>query len=116
MEEIAALRADPPPPPPSHLAPPAAYKMIATQSSTIEDLKARAEVSRAQIGGLATPDFIVCTPGLPKTRSGKIMRRVLRKIACRESDQLGDTSTLADPSIVTALIDKVEALYNAAKK
>ena len=50
--EIEALRADPPPPPPSHLAPPAAYKMIATQSSTIEDLKARAEVSRAQIGGL----------------------------------------------------------------
>ena len=52
VQEIAELRADPPPPPPSHLAPPAAYKMIATQSSTIEDLKARAEVSRAQIGGL----------------------------------------------------------------
>ena len=52
VREIAELRADPPPPPPSHLAPPAAYKMIATQSSTIEDLKARAEVSRAQIGGL----------------------------------------------------------------
>ena len=66
---------------------------------------------RAQIGGLASPDFIVCTPGLPKTRSGKIMRRVLRKIACRESDQLGDISTLADPSIVELLIKKVEALY-----
>ena len=71
---------------------------------------------RSQIGGLATPDFCIPTPGLPKTRSGKIMRRVLRKIACRESDQLGDTSTLADPSIVQLLVDKVEALYGAAKK
>jgi acetyl-CoA synthetase len=70
---------------------------------------------RAQIGGLATPDMIVCTPGLPKTRSGKIMRRVLRKIACRESDQLGDISTLADPSIVGTLVAKVEALYGAGK-
>jgi len=70
---------------------------------------------RAQIGGLATPDFIVCTPGLPKTRSGKIMRRVLRKIACRESDQLGDTSTLAEPQIVELLVARVEALYNAKK-
>ena len=71
---------------------------------------------RNEIGGLAIPEFIVCTPGLPKTRSGKIMRRVLRKIACRESDQLGDTSTLADPSIVQTLIDKVEAVYGQAKK
>ena len=70
---------------------------------------------RSQIGGLATPDYIVCTPGLPKTRSGKIMRRVLRKIACRESDQLGDVSTLADPSIVPLLIEKVEAAYNTKK-
>ena len=70
---------------------------------------------RAQIGGLATPDMLVCTPGLPKTRSGKIMRRVLRKIACRESDQLGDISTLADPSIVGTLVAKVEALYGAGK-
>ena len=66
--------------------------------------------------GLATPDMLVCTPGLPKTRSGKIMRRVLRKIACRESDQLGDVSTLADPSIVRTLVSKVEALYEAVKK
>jgi len=70
---------------------------------------------RASIGGLATPDYIVCTPGLPKTRSGKIMRRVLRKVACRETDQLGDTSTLADPSIVELLIEKVEAAYNSKK-
>jgi len=65
---------------------------------------------RSEIGGLAVPEAIVCTPGLPKTRSGKIMRRVLRKIACREADQLGDISTLADPSIVEKLIAKVAAL------
>jgi len=70
---------------------------------------------RAAIGGLATPDHIVCTPGLPKTRSGKIMRRVLRKIACRESDSLGDTSTLADPAIVPLLIEKVEKALGAKK-
>jgi acetyl-CoA synthetase len=81
-------------------------------SDLVPSLKAAV---RAQIGGLATPDFIVCTPGLPKTRSGKIMRRVLRKIACKEADQLGDTSTLADPSIVTTLCEKVDAVY-AAKK
>lgn len=102
---------------------------------------------RKEIGGIATPDMIICTNGLPKTRSGKIMRRVrgrararpcaapaprarrraaeprsrphcargaahgaqiLRKIACGEADQLGDVSTLADPSIVPALIAKVE--------
>ena len=69
---------------------------------------------RSSIGGLASPDYIVITPALPKTRSGKIMRRVLRKIACNESDTLGDTSTLADPSIVQVLIEKVAKLY--AKK
>jgi acetyl-CoA synthetase len=52
---------------------------------------------RKQIGPLATPDLIHFTPGLPKTRSGKIMRRILRKIAANEHDQLGDTTTLADP-------------------
>ena len=69
-----------------------------------------------QIGGLAIPEFIVCTPGLPKTRSGKIMRRVLRKVACRESDQLGDVSTLADPSIVALLIEKVNKVLDAGKQ
>ena len=48
--------------------------------------------------------------GLPKTRSGKIMRRVLRKVACKEADKLGDTSTLADPSIVDKLIATVNAM------
>ena len=59
---------------------------------------------RKQIGPIATPDFIQFSPGLPKTRSGKIMRRILRKIAANEHDQLGDTTTLADPSVVDSLI------------
>ncbi len=60
---------------------------------------------RKEIGPLASPDLIQWTPGLPKTRSGKIMRRILRKIAANEYDQLGDTSTLADPGVVDELID-----------
>jgi acetyl-CoA synthetase len=64
---------------------------------------------RRMIGPVATPDLIVVTPGLPKTRSGKIMRRVLRKIAAGQADSLGDVSTLADPSIVEVLIAKVAA-------
>ena len=60
---------------------------------------------RKQIGPLATPDLIHFTPGLPKTRSGKIMRRILRKVAGGEFENLGDTSTLADPSVVDHLID-----------
>ena len=60
---------------------------------------------RKQIGPIATPDFIHFSPGLPKTRSGKIMRRILRKIAANEYDQLGDTSTLADPSVVKNLVE-----------
>ena len=58
---------------------------------------------RKEIGPIAAPDIIHWAPGLPKTRSGKIMRRILRKIAANESDQLGDTSTLADPSVVESL-------------
>ena len=59
---------------------------------------------RKIIGPIATPDIIQIAPGLPKTRSGKIMRRILRKIAANEMDSLGDTSTLADPSVVDALV------------
>jgi acetyl-CoA synthetase len=57
-----------------------------------------------EIGPIAKPDLIQWAPGLPKTRSGKIMRRILRKIAANEVDALGDTSTLADPSVVEQLI------------
>ena len=60
---------------------------------------------RKQIGPSATPDIIHCSTGLPKTRSGKIRRRMLRKIAANEQDQLGDTSTLADPSVVESLVE-----------
>ena len=60
---------------------------------------------RKEIGPIATPDVIQWTPGLPKTRSGKIMRRILRKIAANEFEDLGDTTTLADPSVVEALIE-----------
>jgi acetyl-CoA synthetase len=60
---------------------------------------------RKQIGPIATPDLIQWAPSLPKTRSGKIMRRILRKIAADEHDQLGDTSTLADPAVVKDLVD-----------
>lgn len=60
---------------------------------------------RQELSPIASPDMIQWTPGLPKTRSGKIMRRILRKIAANEYEQLGDTSTLADPSVVDSLIE-----------
>jgi acetyl-CoA synthetase len=59
---------------------------------------------RKEIGPIASPDAIQWAPALPKTRSGKIMRRILRKIAANETDSLGDTSTLADPAVVTELV------------
>ena len=61
---------------------------------------------RRKISPIATPDVIQWAPALPKTRSGKIMRRILRKIAANEHDQLGDISTLADPSVVEQLIEE----------
>ena len=67
---------------------------------------------RNEIGPIAAPDIIHWAPGLPKTRSGKIMRRILRKIAANESDQLGDISTLADPSVVESL----KSTYNQTIK
>ncbi|CEG49410.1 acetate-ligase [Plasmopara halstedii] len=64
---------------------------------------------RTRIGAFASPDLIVLVPGLPKTRSGKIMRRILRKISHGEEDSLGDVSTLADPSVVPTLITNTKA-------
>jgi acetyl-CoA synthetase len=61
---------------------------------------------RKEIGPIAAPDFLQWAPGLPKTRSGKIMRRILRKIAENQPDQLGDISTLADPSVVKSLVEE----------
>jgi len=64
---------------------------------------------RDVIGPIAKPDVIQWAGGLPKTRSGKIMRRILRKIAANEEDQLGDISTLADPDVVADLIERKQA-------
>jgi acetyl-CoA synthetase len=75
---------------------------IESSDQLLAELK---QTVRQQIGAIASPDVIQWAPGLPKTRSGKIMRRILRKIAADEADQLGDTSTLADPSVVKQLVD-----------
>lgn len=79
--------------------------LIAGEQPTEELRKELAQWVRKQIGPIATPDLIQWAPGLPKTRSGKIMRRILRKIAANEHEALGDTSTLADPAVVTDLVD-----------
>ena len=60
---------------------------------------------RSVIGPIASPDIIQWAPNLPKTRSGKIMRRILRKVACKEEESIGDTSTLNDPSVVSELVN-----------
>ena len=65
---------------------------------------------RTQIGGIAVPDHLIILPGLPKTRSGKIMRRILRKVAENQAEQIGDISTLADPDVVELLIAKVNQI------
>ncbi|KAL7433191.1 hypothetical protein ACHAXM_003449 [Skeletonema potamos] len=81
-----------------------------TESNTEEEdelVKELRMLIRGEIGPFAAPDIIALTPALPMTRSGKIMRRVLRKISAGEADQLGDVSTLADPSVVDTLIDLV---------
>ena len=83
-----------------------AYVTLTASREPSEEL--RGELTRwvrKEIGPIATPDLIQWAPGLPKTRSGKIMRRILRKIAANEHDALGDTSTLADPAVVDDLVD-----------
>lgn len=69
-----------------------------------EIMKELVDMCRKEIGPIAKPDVIQWAPGLPKTRSGKIMRRILRKVAANEEDTIGDTSTLADPAVVEDLI------------
>ena len=82
------------------------YVSLKAGIESTEDLKKElVKTIRSKIGPIATPDFIHFADGLPKTRSGKIMRRILRKIAANEQDQLGDITTLADPSVVQKLID-----------
>ena len=82
------------------------YVSLILGEEPTEDVKKELiKIVREKIGPIATPDLIHFTSNLPKTRSGKIMRRILRKIAANEHDQLGDTSTLADPSVVEKLIN-----------
>ena len=88
-----------------------AYVIIKSDLKESDDLvKQLRQTVREQIGPIATPDHILIAPGLPKTRSGKIMRRILRKIASLEIKELGDTSTLADPSVIDTLIGRRESL------
>ena len=83
-----------------------AYVTTNTGVEVNDDLKKELVLwIRQKIGPIATPDKLQFSPGLPKTRSGKIMRRILRKIASKEQDQLGDISTLADPNVVQSLVD-----------
>ena len=88
-----------------------AYVILVEGTQAGEEIKAEINATvRRVIGPIATPDIILLTDGLPKTRSGKIMRRILRKIAANEFENLGDTSTLADPSVVDSLIAKRKTL------
>jgi acetyl-CoA synthetase len=75
---------------------------VKTSDELLNELK---KWVRKEIGPIATPDLIQFAPGLPKTRSGKIMRRILRKIAANEHNELGDVSTLADPLVVENLVE-----------
>ncbi len=82
-----------------------AYVTLKADKQPSEELrKELVQWVRKEIGPIATPDFIQWAPGLPKTRSGKIMRRILRKVAANELDSLGDTTTLAEPAVVDDLI------------
>ncbi|MDE0713796.1 MAG: AMP-binding protein, partial [Gammaproteobacteria bacterium] len=82
-----------------------AYVTLMVGEEPSDDLRTElVNLVRKEIGPIAKPDVIQWAPGLPKTRSGKIMRRILRKIAENELDSLGDTSTLAEPSVVDDLV------------
>ena len=83
------------------------YAYVTLMSGTEESENLRSELLKfvaKEIGAFARPEFIQFAPGLPKTRSGKIMRRILRKLAANELDNLGDTTTLAEPAVVEQLI------------
>ena len=94
-----------------------AYVTLKADRQPSEDLKAElVKWVRKAIGAIATPDYIQWAPALPKTRSGKIMRRILRKIAANEIQDLGDTSTLAEPAVVQDLINNRLIRTTAAKQ
>jgi len=88
-----------------------AYVILFPHAKMTEELiESIKDVVRNDIGRFATPDIIHITSGLPKTRSGKVMRRILRKIAAGEHDSLGDISTLSDPSVVETLLEEYKEL------
>ncbi len=90
-----------------------AYVTLNEGVEATEDLrKELVKHVRAEIGPIAAPDVVQFAPALPKTRSGKIMRRILRKIAEDATDQIGDVTTLADPSVVEALVEEHNRLVN----
>jgi acetyl-CoA synthetase len=85
----------------------ALYAFVTLKDGEVESAELKKDIAahvRKEIGAIAVPDKIQFATGLPKTRSGKIMRRILRKIAENQTDQIGDTSTLADPGVVDALV------------
>ena len=84
--------------------------LMIDQPFTNEFIKEAKQFVANEIGAIAKPDLIQNAPGLPKTRSGKIMRRILRKIAENDLSNMGDTSTLADPSVVNSLIENKQSL------
>ena len=84
---------------------------LKTGNEYVEELKKDlVKHVRNEIGPIASPDVIQWAPALPKTRSGKIMRRILRKIAEGDADKVGDVSTLADPSVVEHLVSAYKGL------
>ena len=90
------------------------YVTLMAGVEATDDLKKELRTHvRNEIGPIASPDAIQFAPGLPKTRSGKIMRRILRKIAEDDFSNLGDTSTLADPSVVDDLIENRQNRSNS---
>src|SRR5690606_28100980 len=83
-----------------------AYVTLVAGGAPTDELRAElVDWGRREVGPIASPDAIQWAPSLPKTRSGKIMRRILRKIAANDYQELGDTSTLADPSVVEDLVE-----------
>jgi len=87
----------------------ALYAFVTLKDGVVESEELKQELAahvRKEIGAIAVPDKIQFAPGLPKTRSGKIMRRILRKIAENQTDQIGDITTLADPGVVDALVKR----------
>ncbi|MBT8329495.1 MAG: acetyl-coenzyme A synthetase, partial [Desulfofustis sp.] len=93
----------------------AIYAIVTLTPAIEESAELQADLRvhvRTEIGPIASPDTIQYAPGLPKTRSGKIMRRILRKIAANDFGDFGDISTLADPDVVDQLIDGKKTLEN----